>query len=363
MRTMFWCMVLAGSAVFAFGAEGEPAAPPATVKTGLVFEAEDFQQRRYVGLAVSPAVINLVARVAGEIQEVTFQDGATVEKDEVLYRIDPVQYEAAVKTAEAEIARCKAELEYAKSAYNRSLSLYAKSAASKDTMENNLRTLRVAEASLLSAEATLITAKDNLKNTAIAAPITGTIGVTNFSVGNYVSLDSGMLAKIIQTDPLRVRFAVSNRDFLSMFGSPEQFRQNASIRLRLADDSIYPEEGSIELVNNEANKNTDTLQVFARFHNPDRKLVAGSTVTVTLSDRRAQKLPAVLPSAVLYDKESAFVYVVDAENRVDKRRIVPGNARADLLFIRSGLKAGETVVTDGTHKISHGDLVSPSLAR
>ncbi len=362
MKKMFLCIIIAGNAIFPLQAE-EESAPPATVKTGIVFEAEDFQQRRYVGSVVSPAVINLVARVVGEIQEVNFLDGANVEKGEMLYRIDPVQYEAAVKTVEAEIARCEAEIEYAQSAYERAKLLHEKNAASKDSMENNQRVLRACEANLLSAQAALITAKDNLKNTVIIAPITGTIGVTNFSAGNYVSHDSGVLARIIQTDPLRVRFSVSNRDFLSMFGSPEQFKKNASIRLRLADDSTYPEEGSVELVNNEANKNTDTLQVFARFHNPERKLVAGSTVTVTLSDRRAQKLPAILPSAVLHDKDSAFVYVVDAENRVEKRVIVPGNTRADIQFVRSGLKPGERIVTDGTHKIAHGDIVAPAPAR
>lgn len=356
-------MILVWASISVIGADTDYSTPPQVVKVTTVFESEDFQFRRYVGAVVSPAVINLMPRVAGEIQEVAFIDGANVKKGEILYRIDPVQYEAAVKTAEAEIARCKAERDYAQSTFDRIKLLYAKNATSKDTMENNEKILRVWEANLQSAEAALITAKDNLKKTSIVSPISGTIGVTNFTVGNYVLPDSGTLARIIQTDPIRIRFAVSNRDFLSMFGSPEQFKERASIRLCLADDSTYPEEGTVELVNNEANKNTDTLQVFACFHNPNRKLVAGSTVTVILSDRQAKKLPAILPSAVLHDNDSAYVYVVSTENRAEKRIIVPGNTHADIQFVRSGLKPGDRVVTDGTHKIANGDLITPSSER
>ncbi len=347
-------MLLAVSGLLA-----QEAAVP-TVKVSQVFEAEDNQQRRYTGLIVSPAVINLVARVAGEITEVNFKDGSSVNEGQVLYRIDPVQYEAAVKAAEAEIAQCNAELGYAKSNYNRISNLERSNVASKDAMENSLRSLQVSEANLLAAEAALITAKDNLKNTTITAPISGVIGVTNFARGNYVSLSSGTLVKVIQTDPIRVKFAISNRDFLSGFGTPKAFNENASIRLRLADGTQYPIEGDAELINNEANQNTDTLQVYAKFSNPDLKLFPGSSVTVMLSRKQAQKLPAILPSVLMHDRNSSFVYVLDEANKVEKRTVVPGNSTPTALFISSGLKVGERVISDGNHKAMPGATVNPA---
>lgn len=333
--------------------------PIQTVKEGIVFEAEDNQARRYTGLVVSPSIISLMPRVTGEIIEVNFQDGGIVAKGQVLYRIDPVQYEAAAKAAEAEVAQVKAVLKYAESNYNRLRLLHECNAASTDSMENSLRAMQVGEANLLAAEAALITARDNLKNTVVYSPIDGTIGVTDFTVGNYVSPGSGVLAKVIQTDPIRVRFSISNRDFLSIFGSPAEFRKNASVRLRLADDSIYSEDGEPELVNNEANRNTDTLQLYAKFKNPEMKLTAGSSVTVTLSQKQPVKHPAVLPSAVMHDRDSMFVYVLDSANKIEKRVVQVGNATASAQFILSGLKPGERVVVDGTHKVRADETVNP----
>ncbi len=353
-----------GLALLLLSAAGVPAqegdAPAAqTVRVSRVFDAEDNQQRRYTGLIVSPAVINLVSRVAGEIVEVHFRDGSAVEEGQVLFRIDPVQYEAAVKAAEAQVAQCRAELEYAQSYYNRISRLEKSNAVSKDVLESSLRSMQVCEAGLLAAEAALIAAKDHLKNTVVVSPISGTIGVTNFTRGNYVSPDSGVLAKVIQTDPVRVRFSVSTRDFLSAFGTAKEFSDNVSIRLRLADNSSYPEEGEVELINNEANQNTDTLQVYAQFGNPDLKLFPGSTVTVILSRKKPLRAPAVLPSALMRDRDSAYVYVLDAADRVEKRPVVAGNATAAAQFILSGVEVGERVVSDGNHKVMPGDAVNP----
>ncbi len=338
----------------------EGGAPPVqTVKVSQVFEAEDNQQRRYTGLIVSPAVINLVARVAGEILEVNFLDGSFVKKDQVLYRIDPVQYQAAVKAAEAEITQCRAELEYAKSNYNRISKLEKSNVASRDALESSLRAMQVCEANLLAAEAALITAADNLKNTVITSPISGMIGVTNFAPGNYVSLSSGTLVKVIQTDPIRVKFAISNRDFLSGFGTPKAFNEYASIRLRLADGSQYPQEGNAELINNEANQNTDTLQVYGKFSNPEMKLFAGSSVSVILSRKMPAKFPAILPSALMHDRNSSYVYLLDDANKIEKRTVVTGNSTPNAQFITSGLKIGDRVVSDGNHKVMPGETVNP----
>lgn len=358
MRKLFYCSILF---LIVLGIWAHEAGAPLkqTVRVSQVFEAEDNQQRRYTGQIVSPAVINLVARVAGEIKEVHFKDGSFVEKEQVLYQIDPVQYEAAVKEAEAATAEHRAELEYARSNYQRISKLEKKSVTSKDALESSLRSMQVCEANLLAAEAALITASDNLKNTAITSPIFGMIGVTNFTKGNYVSLNSGTLVKVIQTDPIRVKFAISSRDFLSGFGTPKNFSKNALIRLYLADNSLYPEKGSVELINNEANQNTDTLQVYAKFNNPDMKLFAGNSVTVVLSRKEPLKLPAIKPSALMHDRNSSYVYVLDKDNKIEKRQVVRGNSDSNAQFIVSGLKVGERVVSDGNHKVMADDLVNP----
>ena len=356
------CLVVLGSLSIR-AADGPGAAPAkAVVETGKVTEVEDTESRRYTGQIVSPAVVQIVPRVSGEILEVGFQDGSYVKQGQMLYRLDPVQYEAAVKSAEAKVAECKAHLEYAQNNFDRNNLLYEKRATSRDVMENTKSSLEAYRASLLAAEAELITARDNLKNTTIVAPMEGVVGVTNFTAGNYITPSSGEMVSIIRVQPIRVCFSISTADFLSMFGSLKVLKENGSVRIRLADGSSYPDEGGIELLNNEANRKTDAIQVYANFPNSDYKLIVGSTVGVTLSKKQGRTVPAVPLSAVMHDNQGTYVYVVDAANKVEKRYIVPENATDELQLVASGLEVGETIVVKGTHKAVPGKEIEPVSA-
>ena len=365
-------ILLAGVAAFMLTAQNKgakkgaapkmPPMPAAVVAVDKVMEMNDLERRNYTGLIVSKSVVNITARVSGEIQKVGFKDGSIVKKGQVLYKLDPVQYEAAVKGAEAKVAECKARFEYAKNSYGRNSSLYDKKAASRDTMENTKSALETSRAAVMAAEAELIAARDNLKYTTITAPIGGHVGVTNYTLGNYLTPSSGTLVTIIQIQPVRVRFSISSADYLSMFGSVENLKETASIRLQLSDGKDYPTEGKVELINNEANKMTDAIQVYATFPNQDFKLLVGSTVRVTLTKKQGKKVPAIAPSAVMYDSRGAFVYVLAKDNKVEKRFVVPGNSTPDWQLINSGLKKGETVIVQGTHKTIPGATVEPRYA-
>ena len=332
-------------------------APKALVAVDRVIEAEDMESRSYTGLVVSQSKVEIISRVSGEIMKIGFKDGAIVKKGQMLYQLDSTKYEAAVKSAEAKVIEYKARLEYAQNNFDRNHSLYKKEAVSKDTMENVKSALEVYKASLLAAEADLITAKDDLKNTRIVAPIEGIAGVTNFTAGNYITPSSGVLLSIIQVQPIRVRFSISTGDLLSMFDTPKDLLENAIVRVKLSNGKLYHSEGKIEFLNNEANRKTDTIQLFVLFPNDDYKLITGSTVGVTLSKKKGRMLPAVLPSAVMYDNQGSYVYTVDKDGKVEKRNVVTGNSTPDLQMIKSGLKSGETVIVKGNHKTTHGAQV------
>lgn len=334
-----------------------PGRKPPLVGAATVVEAEDRMNRRYAGQVVSPSVIQIVPRVSGELLEVGFHDGDYVKEGQMLYRLDPVQYEAAVKSAEAKIAESKAKLEYAQQNYDRINLLYGKNASSRDSMESAWSELNACKAALLSAEADLMTAKDNLKNCTIVAAISGIVGVTNFSVGNYLTPSSGTLLTLISVDPLRVRFPVSVGDLLSIFDTRSDIKENARIQVRLANGRMYPLEGTVELLNNEANSKTDALMVYARFQNPNGDLIVGSSVTVYLSKKVGKKHPAVLPSAIMYDNEGAYVYSLTPDNVVVRKSVELGSATADLQMLESGLEVGERVIVSGMHKTMPGAKV------
>lgn len=328
--------------------------PIPVVSAEKVGEAEDFESRRYTGLLVSPSVVNIIPRVSGEILEVGFHDGDVVKKGQILYRLDPVQYDAAVKSVEAKITECKARLEYSQKNYDRTLALFEKNAMSLDSMESAKSSLETNKAALLAAEAELIRAKDDLRNTVISAPIDGIAGVTAYTQGNYLTPSSGKLVTIIQVQPVRVRFSISTADFLNIFGSLENLKKQGSVRLKLSDGKSYDEEGEVEMINNEANSNTDTIQVFARFKNPKHRLIVGSTVEVRLARRNGVRIPAIDASAIMHDNKGSFVYVVGKGNMPEKRYVVLGNSTSKLQMVVSGLKVGESVITRGVHKVFPG---------
>ena len=302
--------------------------PPApVVEVGEVLAVQDIQSRRYTGRVVSPATVSLVPRVASEILEVGFRDGDTVQAGQMLYRIDPVRYEAAVKNARGKVVQYKAEHAYARADLARNRSLFKKQAVSRDVLESAERTEQVAYGELLAAEADLVTAQDDLRNTRIVAPMAGRIGVTAFTAGNYVTTSSGTLVTLVRTDPVRVR---------------------------LADGTEYGTEGRVTIVDNTAEGRTDTVLVYAELANPQSRLVPESTVVVTLYRQTDSVVPAVPPSAVQHDVQGAFVYVVQEDDRVSLRRVTLGNLVGESQAVLSGLDVHERVVTDGTHKVVDG---------
>ena len=337
-----------------------PGAVKQVVGVSTVENVSNVQSRRYTGQVVAQAEVNVVPRISGEILKLGFKDGDYVKKGQLLYSIEKTQYEAAVKQAEANIAECKARLEYAQNSYDRNQTLYEVNAASKDAMESTKAAVDALKAGLAAAEAGLVTAQENLKYTEITAAIDGLVGVTELTAGNYVTPSSGPLLTIIQMKPIRVRFSISMADFLSGYGSLTAMKQNAKVALKLSDGSEYSTEGKIEFLNNEANMKTDAVQVYASFPNADMKLIPGSTVTVTLSKKAGDSMPAVPPSAIMHDAQESFVYVVGAGNKLERRTVELGDMTKTHQLIKSGLKVGEKVVYQGTHKVMPGDEIVPA---
>lgn len=344
-------------------APARPAMPIPTVGVAKSFMAKDVLVRHYVGQTVSVAVVNITPRVSGEILKVGFADGAHVKAGQVLYKLDPVQYDATVKSCEAKIAECRAKYNYSLSSFERNDALMKRNAVSRDTWENSRSAMEGNKASLLAAEAALISAKDNLKNTTIVAPIAGIAGVTNYTKGNYITPSSGTLVTIVQVAPIRVRFAMSAADLLTMFDSLKDIKKNTTVQVTLADGSTLKEAGKVEFLNNEVNRKTDSILLYAKLSNKELQLYPGMTVRVTVRKDLHKNLPAVLPSAVMHDGKSAYVYVVGANNIPMKRVVVPGNSNGERMLIEKGLKVGETVIVAGTNKVYPGVPVNPVMEK
>lgn len=327
------------------------------VPVGEVTEAEDTIANEYVGLLVSKEVVKVVPQVSGELLEVSFEDGSRVKGGQVLYRIDDIRYRAAVKSCEAKVAEAKAKLAYGKSNLARTKTLFDKEVTTLDSYESVRSETEALAAQVSSAEAALVTAQEDLRRCVITSPIDGMVATTNVTRGNYVTAAGASLVTVFQMDPIRVRFSVSSRDFLSFGGKLEELQKGWECTLTLADGKPYGKPGRLELVNYEANRNTDTVQLFALFENPDFRLLPNSTVTVSFARKTGRRLPAVPVTAVMHDRDGAYVWQLDGEGKAVKRHVALGAERGGLQLVLSGLSVGDRVVSDGTHKVMAGAVI------
>ena len=315
--------------------------------------------RTFSGRVLSPETVAVVAQVAGEVKEVCFTEGALLKKGDVLYRIDPVKYEASAASAKAQVAQAEANADYASKSFDRATALFEKKVASADDLDSATSKKAAADAALDAARAALVSAEDNLAHCTVVSPVDGKVGLNAATVGNYVSTASGPLCTIVRQDPVRIAFAPGARDYLAVFGGEKGLRELFAVRLRLADGSVYDAEGEVEFVGNAVNASTDTMPVYARFPNPDGVLVPGATVKVEVQAKEAKRYVSLPLTAVVHDGDSAYVWMVGENNLPVRRDVVTGPSTATYQTILSGLEEGEEVIVRGTHKIMQGVPVEP----
>ncbi len=312
----------------------------------------------YPGRVVPIAQVDVIPQVSGELLEVCFANGTEVKEGDILYRIDRVQYESAVKNAEAKVAECKAKTSYAELSYARHKKLLVTRAVSLDEADSALAQRDASRAALAAAQAALVAAKDDLKHCTVVAPISGRIGSTAKTKGNYVRAGGAALVSIVQLSPIRVRFSVSNREILDVFGGDVESRRGAAeVSITLANGNPLGESGEIEYAENAADSFTDTLTLFSLVGNKSRALVPGGTVAVTLAAKEPVMRRAVPATALLQDTQGPYVWVVGADGKAERRTVARGDLDDGWVFIEKGLEVGERVVSDGAHKVRRGMAV------
>jgi membrane fusion protein (multidrug efflux system) len=207
----------------------------------------------------------------------------------------------------------------------------------------------------------------NLGYTRIASPISGRIGRTNATQGNLVGPSNGVLARVVQIDPIRVVFSVSERDFITTVQqtqgiAADKVKTGFIPTLRLSNGIIYPEEGKVDFVSNEIDPNTGTLPVRVSFSNAPDLLLPGGTVMVSIRSAESKRMPLVPVQAVQDSRQGRFVLVVGPDSRVEERPIKASQQVGQNWAVEQGLKAGETVIIEGLQKVRPGALVQVTPA-
>ncbi|MEO3475205.1 efflux RND transporter periplasmic adaptor subunit [Roseomonas sp. CAU 1739] len=363
-------LFLAGAlpAAAQFGPQGPPAVGVITAERRPITETTEF-----VGRVEATDRVNIRARVTGFLQERLFREGSDVTEGQVLYRLERAPFEAQVEQAEAGLASARAQLENAQVALARARDLRQSGAGTQVAFDNAQAAERTGQAQVLSAQAAVRVAQINLGYTEISTPIAGQIGRTILSIGNVVGPDTGTLATIVSQDPMRVAFTVSQRTALDLRnrfegrGGPDAVR----VRIRTTDGRMYSETGRVDFVDNQIDRNTDTILVRALIPNPvrrasdsatpvtPRELVDGQFVTVFLEGSEPVLTITLPRAAVLQDQQGAYVFVVGEGNKAERRNIALGRSTGQVAVVESGLQGGETVVVEGVQRVRPGQPVNP----
>lgn len=305
--------------------------------------------------------VALSANVSGFLTEANFVEGQLVKKGTKLFQIDPTVYEAAVNKAEAEVNKAKVKLRNAGVEYERQKQLLPKKATSQSNYETAEMNYLSAQAELKYAEAALAEKQVDLKYTRILAPFDGYIGFKKYSVGNMVGPSSGALARITAAGDAKVYFSIDELTMLKIFDNYPDSQADVSaspeVKITLQNGREHKEKVRIAAWNNMVEAGTCRLQAIAG--DSKQVLVPGQYVKVTVQVSPLKKRIMVKQAGILREQLGTFVYVVDAQNKVERREIVTGMKNGDYQVVISGIEAGERVVVDGLQKISSGDEVKP----
>lgn len=307
---------------------------------------------------------DLRAQIDGTIAEVAFKEGSMVNAGDLLFLIDPRVYEARVAQAKAALEKAKAASENADRYYAR-ISAVDKRSVTEAEIDQAYANMLEAHAAIAQCEADLQSAEINLGYTRITAPISGRIGKSLLKKGDYVAPSMGSLARIVQTDPVRVVFSMPDKALLKGRRLIEKSGKVEAIRaqLRLADGAIYEHDGESDFVSNEMDSATASLAMRYRFANPNQFLLSNAYVTVLLSEAEPQQVIAVPANAVLANATGDYVYL--NVNGVAVRRIVKlGEVQNGYVAILEGLNEGEEVICEGVVNVSDGaqlNVVNPAV--
>ncbi|OMG74743.1 efflux RND transporter periplasmic adaptor subunit [Burkholderia ubonensis] len=348
-----------GGAITAVHAEAQP--PAAEVDVAAAVEKHIVDWQSYSGRLEAIDKVEVRPLVSGTIVAVHFKDGALVRKGDPLFTIDPRPYVVEVDRAEARLASAQARRSFTDADLARARRLIVDNAIAKRDFDEKQNASREADADLKAAQAALEAAKLNLGYTRIVAPVAGRVSRAEMTVGNIVfpGASAPPLTTLVSLSPIYASFDVDEQTYLTYLS--RNGKGAMPVMLGLADESGYSHPGSVSSIDNRIDSGSGTVRVRAIFNNPDGMLLPGLYARVKISG--SEPHPAVLISdgAIGTDQEKKFVMVVDAQNRVQYREILPGHLQDGLRIVSRGLQPGERIVVNGLQRIRPGASVKPNL--
>ena len=314
----------------------------------------------FIGQAEASRPVEIRSQVTGLLKAVLYPEGRDVKKGDRLYQIDPVPFQAAAAIAKAKIAEAEARLVQAKQDLARVKPLLAEQAVSQKDVDDAVAGDLTAKALLQGAKAELIKAQFDLDNTLITAPIDGLSERSRYYEGRLVSAQTDLLTVVHRVDPMYVVVSVPETFILKRRRDIESKKithpgvYQLRGQLTLMDDSAYPHEGVLDLLEPGLRTETGSRQTRITFPNPQRTLLPGQFVKVRFTGDTKTDAILIPQRAVLQGPQGPFVFVVNQDEKIEVRGVAASDWKGDQWLIDRGLKQGDRVVVNGLMKIGPG---------
>jgi len=372
MSSRLSCIVLMSLFLFALAGCGsdseqkaaqEGQALPVTVakveKRKLEFSNE------WVGQTRAKDSVEIRARVSGFLKEIAFKEGSDVEKDQLLFVIDPKDVAQAVREAEALLQKDKAALTLAVKDEHRFRTLLKQDAVSQEEYDSKLADMKQLQAAVDQSKATLDDRKLQLSYTEIRSPLAGRIGKAQVKAGSLVGDgENTLLATVSSIDPMYVNFAISEADYVryARRNKERPDEDNPEIELILVDGDTYGHPGEFDMAVPEIDSQTGTLTLRVSFPNPDGLLLPGQFAKIRVTVKTPKAWMVVPEEAIMSVQGVKSVYVIGAENKVEQKNVETGQHSEGLVVIKKGLEEGQAAVVQGQQKVRPGMKVTPLTA-
>lgn len=341
--------------------------PPTPVGVQIPIVRDQVTYFEFPGHLEAMQTVELRARVKGILKTVSpdFKPGHQIKKGTVLFEIDNIPYQAALKAAEGNLLKAKADLDIAEITLTRRNT--AAEAISKIQIDAAKADVDVAKALVQSAEAQVIDAKETLSWCTITAPISGRISELLVDQYNLVgNNEATLLSTIVEDDTLRVYFDINERMALNFLDRRKAIRNNpkdqVKVTLTLADGTAYKHPALIQFADNKLDADTGTIRVRAHVPNPDGQLADGLYVKVKVPSPAPSKDSILIPAiAIQQDLGGHFVFIVNAENKVERINITIGDQVERLRIVKTGLTGQEKIIVEGLQRVREGASVEATI--
>ncbi|MBU0901042.1 MULTISPECIES: efflux RND transporter periplasmic adaptor subunit [Pseudomonas] len=311
--------------------------------------------------------VQVRAQVSGILQERTYLEGSAVKKGQVMFRIDPRTYQAALSRAKGALAQEQARYRQTERDLKRIRELQKKGFASESELDNAISNFEQSKANIQAAEAEVLSKQIDLDYTTVKAPISGITSKETVSEGSLMVAgdpNASLLSNITQLDPIYVNFAAPDSDVASVRNGlqngslmlPEDGKM--SVKITLGDGSVYPLEGKVDFTDSLVDRGTGSVSARAVVPNPEQKLLPGQFVRVQVKGLSLPNAMTLPERAVAQGPAGTFVYVVDDAGIARMRQVTTGHTAKGRWVIVSGISEGDRVIVEGLAKVRPDSPVS-----